>query len=328
MVSPKDGRRSPWSGVFAVGDVHGCEAELRALLQKLPLARDSLVVFLGDMIDRGPSARGVVETILELQDYCHVVALLGNHELMLREFLEGTNERLVGRYIYNGGGATLASYADEEGTIAIPPAHQKFFDELAYFHVDGDYCFVHAGLPVDLASIDVARHGEEMVWMRARSERASPGEGTIVVHGHTPHHGEARIGARSINLDTACVYGGALTAMEVHSRKVWAAESTAKAVALHLRDRSDSRRQARRFSGCVPVRVESDGLVLDFETVNYSEIGLLLRPLGGVRLPAGTTVSGVIGEGNGERSFRGVVLRIDGQGHHAVKLTGAVTEPA
>ena len=47
------------SSVFAIGDVHGCAEELRALIQKLPLKRDSLVVFLGDYIDRGPEAAGV-----------------------------------------------------------------------------------------------------------------------------------------------------------------------------------------------------------------------------------------------------------------------------
>lgn len=312
-----DRKRAPWSGVFAIGDIHGCEVELRELLRRLPLQRDSLVVFLGDFIDRGPRARGVVETILELQDYCHIVALTGNHELMLREFLDGTDERLVGRYIYNGGGATLASYADDEGAIRIPPAHQKFFDELAYFHVDGEFCFVHAGLPVDVEEIDVERHGEEMVWMRPkiREGRGS----TIVVHGHTPHTA-VEIAEHSINLDTACVYGGCLTAMEVHSREVWSVESAATALAVQLRDGKDSRRHARRFTGCVPVRVESDGHTLEFETVNYSEIGVLMRPLTAVRLPPGTAVSGLIGVGHGEKTFRGVVLRVDGDGRHAVKL--------
>jgi hypothetical protein len=141
----------------------------------------------------------------------------------------------------------------------------------------------------------------------------------VVVHGHTPHHA-VEISERSINLDTACVYGGRLTAMEVHSQQVWSVESTATTVALHLRDRKDSRRRARRFDGCVPVRVESDGLTLEFATVNYSEIGVLMRPMTGVRLPPGTTISGIIGEGLGEKAFRGVVLRVDGEGRHAVKL--------
>lgn len=319
MISFSDGTRAPWSGVFAIGDVHGCEDELRALLRKLPLKRDSLVVFLGDIIDRGPRSNGVVETILELHDYCHVVTLLGNHELMLREFLEGSNERLVARYLYNGGGATLASYADDEGVVHIPDAHRKLFDELAYFHVDGSYCFVHAGLPVPLDEIDVERHGEEMVWMRPRPRDVPVPGPTIVVHGHTPRR-TVGVSSRTINLDTGCVYGGHLTAMEVHSRAIWAVESTTKGGAVHLKDGKDSRRQARRFDGSIPVSIESEGLTLSFETINYSEIGLLVRSTSAVRLPPGTTVTGTIGEGHGERAFRGVVLRVDGQGRHAVKL--------
>lgn len=150
--------------------------------------------------------------------------------------------------------------------------------------------------------------------------KTSPGRGsTIVVHGHTPHL-DVEIAEHSINLDTACVYGGRLTAMEVHSREVWSVESAANDIAVQLRDGKDSRRQARRFNGCVAVRVEWDGKTLEFETVNYSELGVLMRPMRAVRIPPGSLVSGVIGPGLGEKPFRGVVLRVDGDGRHAVKL--------
>src|SRR3954463_10575248 len=123
--------------LFAIGDVHGCAEELRALIQKLPLRRDSLVVFLGDYIDRGPDSRGVVDTILDLQQYCRVVCLLGNHELMLREFLDGSDSRRVARFIYNGGSATLSSYADHDGVFVMPEEHRDFFDSLPYHHIEG-----------------------------------------------------------------------------------------------------------------------------------------------------------------------------------------------
>src|SRR4051812_16573164 len=138
--------------LFAIGDVHGCAEELRALIQKLPLRRDSLVVFLGDYIDRGPDSRGVVDTILELQQYCRVVCLLGNHELMLREFLDGSDPRRVARFIYNGGSATLASYADHDGVFVMPQDHRDFYDALLYHYVVGEHCFVHAGLPTNVES--------------------------------------------------------------------------------------------------------------------------------------------------------------------------------
>src|SRR5579864_4865919 len=120
-------RRGEAGGLYAIADIHGCDEELRALLKLLPLDRSSRVVFLGDYIDRGPNSAGVVDTILELEEYCQVVCLLGNHELMLREFLDGSDPRLSARFIYNGGGATLASYSNDDGVFVIPEEHVDFF---------------------------------------------------------------------------------------------------------------------------------------------------------------------------------------------------------
>ena len=308
--------------VFAIGDVHGCVDELRQLLKQLPLTRDSLVIFLGDYIDRGQSSRGVIETVLELKEYCPVVCLLGNHELMLREFLDGSDPRKVARFIYNGGGATLASYSNEDGVFHFPEEHLEFVQELTYFHVEQDYCFVHAGLPVDLDQIDLAIHGENMVWMRRPFGSPEQDFSKIVVHGHTPLT-NVEVTPRRINLDTACVYGRCLTAMEVHSRETWYVERAAGAVPVHLRDTRDSRREAFRFTGCVPVIVEHEGRTLPFETINYSEIGLLIRPVDRVpvvNLNPGALIRGRIGVDVAAAPFRGVVLRIDEGARYAVKI--------
>ncbi len=315
-------RRSQQTPVFAIADVHGCDEELRALLRRLPLQRDALVVFLGDYIDRGPNSRGVVDTILELQDYCRVVCLLGNHELMLREFLDGSDPRRMARFIYNGGGATLASYSNEDGAFHIPPDHLEFYQKLAYYHVEGDYCFVHAGLPVEVSEIDLARHGEEMVWMRRRAGAPEPTFEKIVVHGHTPVP-EVEIGPRRINLDTSCVYGHRLTAMEVFSREIWRVDRSSSPKPIYLRDSKDSRRQAFRFTGRVPVTVQYEGRSLQFVTINYSEIGMLIKPVDllpmGVLRP-GALLSGLIGSESEATPFRGVVLRVDDGARHAVKI--------
>ncbi|HEY8076566.1 MAG TPA: metallophosphoesterase family protein, partial [Labilithrix sp.] len=290
-------RRGDGGGVFAIADIHGCDEELRGLLRLLPLERNSLVIFLGDYIDRGPNSRGVVETILELEEYCSVVCLLGNHELMLREFLDGSDPRLSARFIYNGGGATLASYSNDDGVFVIPEEHVDFFQKkLQYYHVDGDHCFVHAGLPVDVHQIDLAEHGEEMVWMRRRPGMAEPNFSKIVVHGHTPVP-EVEINERRINLDTSCVYGRCLTAMELGSREMWSVDRSVTPKPIYLRDSKDSRRRAFRFTGKVPVSVTYEGLRLEFETINYSEIGVLMHPVGKgatATLRPGALITGLI----------------------------------
>jgi serine/threonine protein phosphatase 1 len=307
--------------VFAIGDVHGCAEELRALIQKLPLRRDSLVVFLGDYIDRGPDSRGVVDTILELQQYCRVVCLLGNHELMLREFLDGSDPRRVARFIYNGGSATLASYADHDGVFVMPQDHRDFYDALLYHHIEGDHCFVHAGLPANVEDIDIAVHGEEMVWMRHRPGMPEPNFSKIVVHGHSAIE-TIDIQPRRINLDTACVYGRRLTALELNTHEIWCVERSTAPQPIYLRDSKDSRRNALRFSGKVPVVIAHRGARLIFETINYSEIGMLMVPLDPteVKITAGTAVNGTIGIGDTATPFKGVVLRVDGGQRIALKI--------
>ena len=308
--------------VFAIGDVHGCAEELRALIQKLPLRKDSLVVFLGDYIDRGPDSRGVVDTILDLRQYCQVVCLLGNHELMLREFLDGSDSRRVARFIYNGGSATLSSYADHDGVFVMPEEHRDFYDSLQYHHIQGDHCFVHAGLPTPVEEIDIAVHGEEMVWMRVRPGMPEPNYSKIIVHGHSAIH-EVDIQPRRINLDTACVYGRRLTAMEINTHEMWRVERSTGPQPIYLRDTKDSRRHALRFTGRVPVAVSHNGATLLFETINYSEIGILMTPVDppDVKITAGSPVHGTIGIGDTATPFKGVVLRVDEGKRVALKIS-------
>ena len=73
--------------IFAIGDIHGCAAKIEALLRRLPFdrAQDTLV-FLGDYLDRGPDAKGVLDQICQLRaDGVHIVPLMGNHEYLLLE---------------------------------------------------------------------------------------------------------------------------------------------------------------------------------------------------------------------------------------------------
>jgi serine/threonine protein phosphatase 1 len=77
--------------VFAIGDVHGCASELRVLLDAIAgLAKDApgkrRLVYLGDMINRGPDSVGVLEQWAaseEAHGVDHVDRLMGNHEIMM-----------------------------------------------------------------------------------------------------------------------------------------------------------------------------------------------------------------------------------------------------
>lgn len=96
---------------FAIGDVHGCLTPLMRLLEKcrrFANGRTARFIFLGDLIDRGPDSRGVVELIMAMQtaNPGSIIALAGNHEDFLLR-LDQTAD--VALWRANGGSATLAS---------------------------------------------------------------------------------------------------------------------------------------------------------------------------------------------------------------------------
>lgn len=296
--------------LVAIGDVHGCAAELRALLAQLPLGPDATVVFVGDYVDRGPDSRAVIDTVLALGARTTVVGLLGNHEAMLLDFLDRPASSDGGRFIFNGGSATLAAYADERGRWAIPEEHRRFLRGLALVHETPRHVFVHAGLPeAPLAALDPAAARPHLLWTRAMRDTTYD-FGKVVVHGHSAV-AEALIAPNRVNVDTGCVYGGRLSAVELHAGAVYSVAAGSPAPPRHLRDGA-SRRRAMRFAGAIPVRLAGDAGDERFETINYSPLGLYLRPRAGTA-PArreGDVVHGVLGEpGRWEMPFGGRIVR-------------------
>lgn len=288
--------------LYAIGDVHGCAEELIELLDRIPRGDDTTVVMLGDYIDRGPSSRRVIEILLEERTRRNMVCLAGNHEEMMREFLDGSDPGRVARFILNGGSTTLADYADDEGAWVIPAEHAQFLDELGLWHETADHFFVHAGVPDRaLKDLDPVRDRDEMLWIR-RAFISNPRRWEKrIVHGHTPVNA-VEVSASRINVDTACAYGGFLTAIELPSHRITSVPRKTGLRPHFLREKA-SRRAAVRFLGSVPVVVHHETMgPLKFETLNYSEIGMLLRSESEdgrtkQQLSKGDAITGVVGEG-------------------------------
>ncbi len=262
--------------VFAIGDVHGCADELEELLAMLPLDDASTVVMLGDYIDRGPYSRRVLEILMEAKKKHRMVTLSGNHEEMLREFLDGTNAQRVARFILNGGSSTLADFANDQGEWVIPKTHVQFLEELQLWHETDDHFFVHAGVPdMALKELDPVRDRDEVLWIR-RAFIGNPRRWEKrIVHGHTPVNA-VEVSATRINVDTACAYGGFLTAIELPSHRIYSVPRKTGLRPAFLREKG-SRRAAVRFLGSVPVMIKHPHLgEVHLETLNYSEIGMLL----------------------------------------------------
>jgi len=217
---------------YAVGDVHGRLDLLDQLLDKIHEdlnrrpAKKVLLVFVGDLIDRGPSSAHVVE---RLRTYIHpnvqTAFILGNHEEVLLRILAGDAE-LITKWRWFGGTECLSSYgvdtvklakmkvedALEVIRAAIPREHIEFletFDDSCRF---GDYLFVHAGIRPGV-EIDQQRQSD-LRWIREAFLFDETDHGFIVVHGHTIRP-EVEIRGNRIGIDTGAYQSGVLTALAI-----------------------------------------------------------------------------------------------------------------
>jgi len=146
--------------VAVIGDVHGQTDKLNIILQKLqalPDYRKRWIVFIGDLVDRGPDPRSAMETVLQLhKDHGRTTAIAGNHELAMAAAIKAVqtpdytdwDKRWVEHY---GSEQTFASYGATIGDLddlkaKVPDEHQRFLAEVPWSIEHPDYFFVHAGL--------------------------------------------------------------------------------------------------------------------------------------------------------------------------------------
>lgn len=318
--------------IFAIGDIHGCAAELRRLIAILPLTSDSTLVFLGDYVDRGPASREVIETILALKEEYEVVTLTGNHEAMLTDFLADPCSSRAGTFFYNGGGATLASYSTGDGDYDIPTDHIEFFESLRLVYQTDDYFFVHAGVPnVPLEDLDPEPNRSYLLWTRKPFLESSYNWSKLIIHGHTPHP-QIEVRPNRINLDTGCVLGNRLSAIELPARRVHAVTSDRKPGRTYLIS-PDPRRRAVRFPGAIPVLIRSGEVSVELETLNHNEFGMFCRDASGAELPVvrrGESLHGIIGpDSEAPVEFEGQVIRchLEEDGiYYAIKINALVEE--
>jgi serine/threonine protein phosphatase 1 len=208
--------------ILAIGDIHGCNHLLDRLLDRIGIdPREDTLIFLGDYLDRGPDARGVIDTLLDLKKSCpNLICLQGNHEAMfLNYYLRGQDEEL---FLFNSGGCTLDSYgltlADMRAGIGFPEHHLSFLVSLPVCHETEEFFFVHAGLR---PGIPIAQQSpEDLLWIRSEFVDTRWNFGKTVVFGHTPFP-KPLIERNKIGIDTGAVYGGCLTCIELPSRRIY-----------------------------------------------------------------------------------------------------------
>jgi serine/threonine protein phosphatase 1 len=222
------------AAVYAIGDSHGCADLLDRLETNIAadasdLVGEKWIVWLGDMIDRGPSSARVVQRALEAPpDGFRRIVLCGNHEQMLLDFL--AQPRRDSPWLEFGGMDTLRSYGfrrDRTQTSArqlardalavIPQEHLDLLAQLPVALSLPGCLFVHAGvrpgLPLEQQT------DEDLMWIRSPFLESGRPADALVIHGHSPS-AEPVLAPGRIGVDTGAVFTGRLTAVRLAPAEV------------------------------------------------------------------------------------------------------------
>lgn len=222
-----------------IGDIHGCFDELLLLLKKLgylierhgdtfsvshPAGRKA--VFLGDLVDRGPNTPDVLRLVMQMCREGKALCVPGNHDMKFLRMLQGRPVQLT-------HGLDLSKEQMETQPPEFKGAVMRFLDELVSHYVldDGKLVVAHAGLREEMqgrgsgAVREFCLYGEttgetDEFGLPVRYNWAAEYRGrAAVVYGHTPVP-EANWFNNTLDIDTGCVFGGTLTALQYPERQL------------------------------------------------------------------------------------------------------------
>lgn len=195
-----------------IGDVHGCAAELAELFDKLALSGSDRVVFVGDLVARGPDTPRVLRLAREVS----AVSVLGNHEHRLLLAHEAKRAGQRGPRLGSSHQALLTVLGDEDwAMLSALPLSLEFPEH----NVRVVHAGVAPGVPFAEQQAWTLLHVRSLTAMGAPSDRFSEvswadsyHEAPHLVFGHNAQAG-LQLAESATGLDTACVYGGRLTAL-------------------------------------------------------------------------------------------------------------------
>ncbi len=240
LSRPLDTARMPdGMRAYAIGDIHGRNDLLAQLLAKIEAddaargGSDTQIIFLGDLVDRGPDSAGVIETAMALRGQGRSVRyLLGNHEEVFIDACRKRDPKTLRFFLKIGGDATLQSYPitraeyvdlDIEQLAArletlVPEAHLAFLESFEDMIVIGDYAFVHAGIRPGVSLSDQKK--SDLRWIREEFVGQRGDLEKVIIYGHTIYDQIDERGSR-IGIDTGAYASGVLTAIGLEGGERW-----------------------------------------------------------------------------------------------------------
>jgi serine/threonine protein phosphatase 1 len=235
---PKAHCGPPGSRAYAIGDIHGRLDLLVDLLGRIE--RDNgargpaktWLVFLGDLVDRGPDSKGVIDLLSERPPrFARNVFLAGNHEEAFLKVFEGDTS-IVPAWIMYGGRECAQSYGVNGGWMlsatpeaivsefrrTVPRSHVDFLSSMGDSFSFGDYVFVHAGVRPGVPLEE--QSPQDLRWIREGFLDDETDHGFVIVHGHTIVD-EVEERPNRIGIDTGAYRTGVLTAIGIEGRERW-----------------------------------------------------------------------------------------------------------
>ena len=223
--------------VYAFGDIHGRLDLLEPLLAAVEAddaasgGKPATLIFLGDLVDRGPDSARVVERLMRLaKERPSTRFLLGNHEEIMMKTIDGDDKmcRLFDRV---GGRETSLSYGMSEADYGhsnfadlavllkrqVPDSHQHFLRDFEDMIVLGDYAFVHAGIRPGVPLEE--QQTIDLRWIREPFLSHTGPHPRMIVHGHTIRS-EVDQRPNRIGIDTGSYATGRLTAVRLEGDSV------------------------------------------------------------------------------------------------------------
>lgn len=216
--------------VYAIGDIHGRNDLLQQLIEQI-IDDDaergdskSEIIFLGDLVDRGPDSAGVIETAMQLKKQLGDVRfLMGNHEEVYLKAATG-DEKATRFFNRIGGKETILSYEItmrdymglDNAALAqhlpdlIPEHHIEFIRSFDEQIIIGDYAFVHAGIRPGTPLAE--QKPKDLRWIREEFLTVDEPHEKVIVYGHTINDNVVERGNR-IGIDTGAYYTEKLTAL-------------------------------------------------------------------------------------------------------------------
>lgn len=226
--------------VYAIGDIHGRKDLLLDLVARID-ADDATrgdaatqIIFLGDLVDRGPDSAGVIEVAMRLKAERgdQIRFLLGNHEEIFIEACRKREPKLLRFFLKIGGDATLQSYPItraeymdmgmdelvERLPTLVPEAHLAFLESFEDQIVIGDFAFVHAGIRPDVPLAE--QKVSDLRWIREEFFGHKGDFEKVVIYGHTIYS-EVEEQSNRIGIDTGAYATGQLTAIGLEGNDRW-----------------------------------------------------------------------------------------------------------